>query len=199
MAVLFGLYVYAGHFILKPELQWSTVSGQIIGRRETAATIESTPAKAAEAAAVTTAQKEAEVAPAIKIAEGSAAAKVEPEVEIARRKAEIDLARDIAAAKAKAQIDVAKHDALTRIEVAKAAEMKAAQAYQDCVARAQQTADGAANAQLSQNAPGVLARAETARMLALTPALEGCEKYKPQEAAAIDTAKGTAATAKNRN
>ncbi|MFY9478140.1 MAG: hypothetical protein WAQ08_10855 [Aquabacterium sp.] len=181
-ALVFGVYVIGGDFVLKDEYQWSAVSGRITGKTVAAATVAATPAKASEAAAITTAQEEARVAPAIKIAEGAETAKVQPTVDIARQTAaiEVDKHDQLAA------IDVHKQAAINTLEAAKVSQIKAAEAYRDCQARAHNSADSAAAHPPSRY--GTLGSIDAARTIALARAQESCESLKPQEDAALSAA-----------
>ena len=179
LAAVFALYVFGGHFVLRPELQWSTVSGQIFGRQGAAATTEGIPAKAAEAAAVTGASEGAKVDPAVLTASGVAWAKVEPEATLYARNKQAD----VQAQRQISDIQVEQRSREAKIEADKVARVKAGEAYQDCLARAAEQGRSAVAARSSQ-ANATAGALEAAGAVARMQAEALCEQRKADEEAA---------------
>ena len=186
LAAAFALYVFGGHFVLRPELQWSTVSGQIFGRQGAAATTEGIPAKAAEAAAVTTATESAKVDPAVLTASGVAWARVEPEATLYARNKQAD----VQAQRQISDILVEQRSREAKIEADKVARVRAGEAYQECLARAAEQGRAAVAARSAQ--PNATAGAlEAAGSIARMQAEALCEQRKADEEAARTAAEAS--------
>ena len=178
IALIFGAYVYLGPLVLKDEYQWRVLVGTAVGKGEAAALSAVTPAEAAKAKAVATAQEGAKVGPAIDIAAGQA------EIAIGQKQVEAQIAVWTASEQAK-------------IEAAKAAQVELAKAFQECIKRAQTLAEGAAG-QAANSQYGTLAHQEAARASVLDRYGAECERYRPQQDQALDSAAGAARAAEQR-
>lgn len=164
--ILFGLYVLAGHFVLRPDLQWSTISGELGGRQTAAATKESADAEADKAGKVATQTEQARVEPAIEIASAAAAIEVAKATELAR-------------------IEVEKQDKLNRLSAVQDAATVSASSYTRCMERAQSASETAAVVGHT-----TFGAREVARQAALARAQAACEplmtkQEQAQEAAAV--------------
>jgi hypothetical protein len=182
-AVVFGLYVFAGHFVLKTEVQWPTISGQILGRSQTAAINESTPAQAAAASAIEGARAAAGVKPAIDIADGQQAARVRAEDQIARFTVRTN--------RQNADTTVETEARTAKIKADAAARTQESSAYQSCLDRAR-TAAESARTSTAADPSATLAMVNSARDFAFLTADKQCEGLRQQQDAARRTADSAA-------
>jgi hypothetical protein len=189
IALIFGAYVYLGPLVLKDEYQWRVLVGTAVGKGEAAALSAVTPAEAAKAKAVA----EAQVPSAIETAVGAEQAKVRPAIDIAASQAEIAIGQK----QVEAQIAVWTASEQAKIEAAKAAQVELAKAFQECIKRAQTLAEGAAG-QAANSQYGTLAHQEAARASVLDRYGAECERYRPQQDQALDSAAGAARAAEQR-
>jgi hypothetical protein len=162
--ILFGLYVFAGHFVLRPELQWSTISGGIDGRKAAAATNEASDAEADKAGKVATQTEQARVEPAIEIASAAAAIEVDKAAKLA-------------------QIEVEKQDKLNRLAAVQNAATISASSYTQCMERAQGASETAAVVGHT-----TFGAREVARQMALARAQAACEPLMTKQEQADEAA-----------
>jgi hypothetical protein len=175
-AALFGLYVFGGPFFLQEKYQWGGVRAQVTAVHDKTVIIGTTPAKAAEAAAITAAAEKEKVQPTIETAIGVERAKVIPAVEIAA---------------SAAAIEVSKQAAIARVIADFRARELEATAYQSCMndARSAATAAGASNRHEQGH---TAADAAVLALIAFNQAAIVCERFKPQRDAARDAAEAIA-------
>lgn len=164
VGLAFGLYVFGGDFVLKPEYQWSTISGRIGGKTGASATREITDAEAAKAGAVSKATEEAKIDPQLQTAAGLAV------IEVGK-------------AKAIASLEVQKQAQLNALEVAKGPASAAASAYQQCLANARYAAQSSGD-----TADTTFGARVVAREMAYARNATACEPLRTQEDAAAEAA-----------
>jgi hypothetical protein len=131
-AVVFALYVFGGPFILREELQWATISGQLLGTSEKAATKAALTARIDQAAQTATAAEIAKVAPTLDIERG----RVQLDIERQTALAQIEIAKSAEIARQLAQIDLTKQAGLAKVQADAAVRSSEAAAYQSCLERA---------------------------------------------------------------
>jgi len=183
-AGLFALYVFGGQFVLREELQWSTISGHVLGSGEKAATKASLPARIEQATQTATAAEVAKVGPTVDIER----ARAQIDIERQRVLAQIDIAKQAELARQLAQIDLTKQAGLAKVQADAAVRSKEAEAYQNCLERARVS---------SANSTGPfgasLAGQIAARELDYTTAASLCdERVKEQQETARDLADAVA-------
>jgi hypothetical protein len=181
-ALIFGLYVFGGQFVLREELQWATISGQLLGTSEKAATTTALPLRVQEAAQTTTAAETAKIAPTLDIERGRAAIDIERQAALAQ----IEIDKQAAIARQLARIDVAKQADIVKVQAESSSRQMEAEAYQSCLARARAASDAAGS-------DGSLAAQLARRVISYSTAAELCEeRVKTQQDTARDLAEAVA-------
>ena len=183
-SLLFTLYVFGGQFVLKEELQWSTISGHVLGSGENAATKAALSSRIEQAAEMAGATETAKVTPTLDIERG----KVQLDIERQRVLAQIDIAKQAALARLLAQVEVTKQADLAKVAADASVRSKEAEAYQNCLERARVSSDN------STGPPqATLAGQIAAREIGYATAAALCdERVKAQQETARDSADAVA-------